>query len=399
MKIGYFNTEFPYKNPITGEMIRDYAYGGVENVTYNLAVQMAKRGHQVYIFTSSIDSKESIEEYEDITIYRYKKSFTIGSAPISIDILYKPLKLGVDLDIVHAQVGNLPAPLTAYRYAKKRKTPFIVTYHEDSMVGFGSLARKLGLFLCNHYFTDKLLSTADVILTPSRYYIDKSKFLKKYKNKVKAIPNGINLGDFEVPYSKERCRKKLNLPMNKKIILFCGSLTQRKAPHILIKAMKKVVIDIPDSYLVFVGDGMMREELGMAARKLKVNRNVKFAGFVEENFKPFYYKSSDVFVLPSYSEGFGIVLLEASACGLPLVVSDLEVFRSIVEEGVNGLFSKTGEDEDIAKKLIYLLKNGDIREKMGEAAKKKVEEFPWERVAEETEKVYNDVITSNKSGT
>lgn len=61
MKIGYFSTEFPYKNPITGKIIRDYAYGGVENVTYNLAVQMAKRGHGVRIFTSSVDLKDSVE--------------------------------------------------------------------------------------------------------------------------------------------------------------------------------------------------------------------------------------------------------------------------------------------------------------------------------------------------
>lgn len=392
LKIGYFNTEFPYKNPITGKIIKDYVYGGVENVTYNLAVQMAKRGHQVYIFTSSIDSKESVEEYDDITIYRYKKSFTIGSAPISIDILYKPLKLGVDLDIVHAQFGNLPAPLTAYRYAKKRKTHFIVTYHEDSMVEFGSLARKLSLFLCNHYFTDKLLSAADVILTPSRYYIDESKFLKKYKNKINAIPNGINLEEFDIPYSKEECRSKLNLPHNKKIILFIGSLTPRKALRILVKAMKKVVKEIPNAYLVFVGGGTMRQELEAMAIKQKINQSVKFAGFVEDDLKPLYYKSSDLFVLPSFSEGFGIVLLEASACGLPLVVSDLVVFKTIVEEGYNGLSAKVGDENDLADTIIYLLENEDIREKMGKNGRKKVEDYSWERIAGETEKVYEGLV-------
>lgn len=373
-------------------MIRDYAYGGVENVTYNLAVQMAKRGHHVYIFTSSIDSKESIEEYEDITIYRYKKSFTIGSAPISIDILYKPLKLGVDLDIVHAQVGNLPAPLTAYLYAKKMKKPFVVTYHEDYMGGFGSLARKLGIFLFDHYFADNLLSSADVILTPSRCYIDKSKFLRKYKNKVKAIPNGINLEDFDITYSKEECGDKLNLPGDKKIILFVGGLTPRKAPHTLVKAVKKIIKDGLDFYLVFVGDGMMREELEAMATKLKITQNVKFAGFVEDDLKPFYYKSSDVFVLPSYSEGFGIVLLEASACGLPLVVSDLEVFKATVKEGYNGLFTKVGDEKDLAEKIIFLLENEDARERMGQNAKKKSEEFSWWKIAEEMEKVYKGLI-------
>jgi glycosyltransferase involved in cell wall biosynthesis len=392
LKIGYFSTEYPYKNPITGVMIRDYVYGGVENVTFNLAVQMAKREHRVFVFSSSIDSKNSVEEYDNITIYRYKKSFSIGIAPISIDILFKPLKLEIDLDLVHAHIGNLPAPLTAYRYAKKRKKPFVITYHEDSMGGFGSLARKLGIFLFDHYFADKLLSSADIVLTPSQYYIDKSNFLKKYKNKLKVIPNGINLEEFEVPYSKEECRSKLNLPIAKNIILFCGSLTPRKAPHVLIKAMKKIVKNNPDSYLVFVGDGMMKEKLEAMTLKLKLNHVVKFAGFVEEKFKPLYYKSADVFVLPSFSEGFGIVLLEASACGLPLVVSNLEVFKSIIEEGKNGLFSETGDAADLAKKIIYLLKNDDMRDKMGVDARKKVEEFSWKRIAEETNKVYDEAL-------
>ena len=110
MKIGYFTT-FPYIIG-NGHFVVSSA-GGVGVVAYNLAIQMAKRGHQVYIFTSSINSKESIEEFENLTIYRYKKSFTIGSAPISIDILYKPLRLGLDLDIVHTHVGNPPAPIRA----------------------------------------------------------------------------------------------------------------------------------------------------------------------------------------------------------------------------------------------------------------------------------------------
>ncbi len=100
-----------------------------------------------------------------------------------------------------------------------------------------------------------------------------------------------------------------------------------------------------------------------------------------------------MFVLPSFSVGFGVVLLEASACKLPLIVSDLEVFRSVVEEGKNGLFSETGDDVDIAKKIIYLLKNDNIREKMGEDARKKAEEFSWEMIAEETDKVYNEVTS------
>jgi glycosyltransferase involved in cell wall biosynthesis len=384
MKICYFVTHYPYEKDYD-----DYFCGGVGVVAENLAKEMAKRGHEVLIFTTSRTRKYSFEERGGIKIHRYGACFRIAEAYMSFRLLFCPLKH--EVDIVHAHIGNLPAPIAAYLYAKKRNKPFIVTYHEDWMGGFGSLARRLGIFLFDHYFADRLLSSADVILTPSRYYINESKFLRKYEDKVKAIPNGIHLEEFNVSHSKEECRTTLNLPLDKKIILFVGALTPRKAPHILVKAMKKIIEDVPDSYLVIVGAGKLKKELEGMTKKLGIHQKVRFVGFAEDCFKPLYYKSSDVFVLPSFSEGFGIVLLEASACELPLVVSNLEVFKSIIEEGKNGLFSETGDDVDIAKKIIYLLKNDNIREKMGENARKKVEGFSWVRIAEETEKVYNEV--------
>ena len=216
--------------------------------------------------------------------------------------------------------------------------------------------------------------------------------MSKYKDKVKAVPNGINSEEFNVPFTKEKCRDKINLSCDKKIILFVGSLTPRKAPHILLKAMKKIVKEIPNAYLVFVGGGTMKKKYEEIAVNLGVNRNVKFAGFVEEKVKPLYYKSSDVFVLPSFSEGFGIVLLEASACGLPLVVSNLEVFKVIVEDGYNGLFTKVGDEKDLSDKITYLLENEDVRKKLGKNAMEKVKDYSWDLIAEKTEKVYEELI-------
>jgi glycosyltransferase involved in cell wall biosynthesis len=137
----------------------------------------------------------------------------------------------------------------------------------------------------------------------------------------------------------------------------------------------------------------MRVELEMLSRRLGVERNVKFAGFVEENLKPFYYRAADVFVLPSVmkTEVFPLVFLEASASGLPIVVSDLDTFKCIIEDGYNGIVTKRGDENNLADAIIYLLENEEVREKMGENAKKKVDDYSWERIAEETEKVYEEV--------
>ena len=110
--------------------------------------------------------------------------------------------------------------------------------------------------------------------------------------------------------------------------------------------------------------------------------------------KPFYYRAADVFVLPSVmkSEVFPIVLLEASASGLPMVVSDLDTLKCIIEDGYNGIVTKRGDENNLAGAIIYLLENEGVREKMGKNAREKVKDYSWGRIAEMTEKVYEGLI-------
>lgn len=392
MKVGYFTARFPYKNPVTGEVIRVSHDGGVENVVYNLVVQMIKRGHEVIVFTTSSDSRNYVEDYGKMKVYRFGHKFKIGQAPISLALLYKPLFFKGELDIIHSHLGNLPAPIGACIYSIVRKKKLITTYHEDYVGRFGSVLRRFGVFIFDFLIADCLLYFSDVVLTPSKYYIQKSKHLKCISCKVKPIYNGINLDDFNILYSKEEAKNRLNLPVNKKIILFVGSLTPRKAPDVLLNAMKIILDKFSNSYLIFVGDGYLKNELENKAAELGISQHVNFSGFVDEKLKPLYYHSADIFVLPSFSEGFGIVLLEASACGLPLVVSNLEVFNSVVIDGYNGLFTKTGDKENLADKIISLLENDDLRLQMSKNVLKNVKKFSWKSVSDETEKVYLSLI-------
>lgn len=391
MKIGYFSTEFPYKNPITAETIRNYPYGGVENGTHNLAVQMTKRGHEVFVFTSSIDSKDFVETYNKIKIYRYGKAFTIGYAPMSFKLLYKPLKY--EVDIVHARAGNPPAPIAGLIYAKKRRKPFIVSYHGDGEWISGGLIRRTSVYFYSKYLLDKILSYADVIISTSEYYISESRVLGKYRDKIVVVPNGINKGEFDIGYSKVECREKLGLPIDDEMILFLGGLAPHKGPDVLLKAMPKILKDIPNVKLVFVGDGGMKEELERLCKKMDVEKYVKFTGFVGDVFKKaLYYKAADVFVLPSLLESFGNVNLEAMACSLPIVASKVGGVPAVVKDGENGLLVQPRDLEVLANAVIHLLDNEDVREKMGKDGRKKVEEYSWEKVAEDMEKVYLSLI-------
>ena len=388
MKIGYFVTKFPY-----GQRFDHYSYGGASLAAYYLAIEMAKRGHEIDVFTTSIDSKDSIEKYKNMTIYRYGTNFRVLTSNISFGMFRKPIKHDVDITHVHFDIP--PGPLAGLGYAKRKNVPLIVTYHGDWVESFGGFIRRVGVAFHNKYQVDKLLSYADVIISPSEYYINESRFLRKYRDKIIGIPYGINLSDFEISYSKEECRKNLGLPLDKKILLYVGYLSPYKGPDVLVKAMPRIVKIVPNVELIFVGKGVMREELERLSKRLGVEKNVRFVGFIGDvTIKTLYYKAADVFCLPSTmsTESFGIVNLEAMACGTPIVASKIGGIPDVVRDGENGLLAPPMDPEALADVLIYLLENEDVREEMGKNGRKKVEDYSWEKYAEETEKVYKRVI-------
>lgn len=393
MKIGYFCSHFPYKNLIADPNYAErYSHGGTETVAYFLATKMAQRGHQVSVFTSSIDAKGSTEIQEGVTVHRYGTNFRLESANVAWKMFWKPLAYQVD--IVHAHFSTPPGELAGLWYAVRKRVPLILTYHGDAPASYGRFIRRSSLSLYNKYVLDKLLSHAQIIISPSEYYISESRFLGKYRDKIEAIPNGIDAPDLEVPLSKKECRKRLGLAPNKSIILFVGDLVPYKGPDVLLKAMPKVIKSVPETELVFIGRGELRQELENLSVRLGITECVRFTGFLSGETKALYYKSADIFVLPSTmtKEVFPLVLLEASLSGLPMVVSDLQTFRCIIEEGYNGLVAKRGDESDLAEAILRLLENQDIRNRMSRNAREKAKDYSWERIAEKTEKVYEQVL-------
>ena len=152
--------------------------------------------------------------------------------------------------------------------------------------------------------------------------------------------------------------------------------------------------EVPDILLVFAGRGVMRKELEELSVKLGVKKNVKFTGFVEERLKLSYYKAADVFCLPSMmkTECYPLAILEAMACGLPIVASDIGGIPDAVKSGENGLLAPPKDSEALAEAIIYLLENEDIRERMGRNGRERVERYSWVKIAEETEKVYEGLV-------
>jgi glycosyltransferase involved in cell wall biosynthesis len=392
MKIGYFVSHFLYKDRLNrAKYEKEYAHGGTEIAAYNLAVQMRRKGHKIDVFTTAIDGRNAVEEDSSITIHRYGTNFRIASANFAWGLIQGPQK--VNVDIVHAHYNTPYADYSAMKYSKKKKVPLVLTYHADAPDTGGSFLRNRLQAFYNRRILPRVLNQAYIIIATSQSYIEQSKFLGNYRQKIKVIPNGINLEEFQINISKEKCREKLGLALDKTIVIFFGNLVQYKGPNVLLRAFANIKKGYPDVQLIFAGRGPMHHELISLAKKLGVEQGISFTGYVEEELKPLYYKSADIFCLPSVNltEAFGIVNLEAMACGLPIVASNLGGIPDLVKEGENGLLFDSGNVKELSNKLEYLLDNKNLRRNMGEKGEKLAADYSWIKIAEKTEAVYKSL--------
>ncbi|MCL6477727.1 MAG: glycosyltransferase family 4 protein [Peptococcaceae bacterium] len=388
MIISYFITHYPLRD--SHKVNKGYIHGGAERAAWSLCREMAKN-NKVNVYTTAFNNRQTIEKERNINIYRYRTVAKIQSSNISYDLFRMP---DHDADVAHAHFSTPPAELAGKLYAQRKKIPFVLTYHGDWQESFGSPLRRALLTIYNKHFINRLLSFADVIICPSEYYIEESRFLNGYEKRIIVVPNGIDLESYNIGHSKSRCREILNLPIDKKIILFVGNLIPYKGPDVLIKAMEKIVKICPETFLVMVGDGLMRSELQNTALKHNLMKNIRFAGYVDGNEKLLYYKASDIFVLPSTmnTEVFPIVLLEASASELPIVVSDLNTFKCIIRDGHNGIVAKKNNEIDLASKIINLVSEPKECLRLGQNARKKVNDYTWEKISKITEGIYRGII-------
>lgn len=383
MRIGYFTSKFPYD-----VSSHNYICGGSVFATKSLVNEISNMGHDVSVFTSSQDSKHHFETSGSIKVYRYGTSLKLMSSNISIGLFHEPLKY--DVDIVHTSFDIPPGPFAGFRYAKKKDLPLVVTYHGDWDADYGSFMRKIGVYLNNKLIVDDLLSYADVIISPSKSYVESSKYLSNYLNKVRVIPNGVDLNEFNLDYSKYDCRDKLNLPLDKKIVLFFGYLSPYKSPDILLKAFVDILKNEPDTILLFAGNGEMEDDLKRLSKKLGIEENVIFAGFIKKEFRALYYRSSDIFCLPSSmsTECYPLAVLEAMASELPIVASRIGGIPDIINNGTNGFMVHPNNRNDLTKTISKLLKNPEMRHKLSRNAHESIKKYSWDKIASETNKIY-----------
>jgi teichuronic acid biosynthesis glycosyltransferase TuaC len=402
MKIAQFISHFPYPDQFSNpSLARKYVCSGGEIAAYKLSVNLAKMGHSVHVYTSSVNGETKVENSDGLTIHRHGSWFEVGTTRIAPGLLFNPLR-DRGMDIVHVQHTTPPGGAAGLAYAKYHRLPLIVTHHGfERFENYGSLPRKILVYLSANFFVDALFAQADRLIVVSPFFAARSRFLKKYGRKTETIPNGIDSEEYRTSLTSLEARKAVNLPPGSPVILFVGSLLPRKGVDVLLRAMQRIVANHPAAQLIILGQGPLRESLLRQAAALGVASHTHFQGFIGDPAqKALYYRAADVLAVPSLDdlEVFPLVLLEGSAAGCAIAASDLETFRVIARDGFNVVSAKAGDPESLAAGIRSIVENDRLKESLSRNAEENVKRFSWLQVAGETEALYRECIADREKG-
>jgi len=198
---------------------------------------------------------------------------------------------------------------------------------------------------------------------------------------VSVIPHGLRLRPTH-GLSQEAARRSLDLLPDEPVVLYAGRLLRIKGVHHLLGAFLRVLARFPLARLLIVGDGEEGQDLQTSARRLGLGPRVAFLGSLPHEDVIRCMRAADVFVLPSLVESFGIVLLEAMSCGLPVVASRVMGIPYLVEDGLNGFLVPPTDEEALADRITALLSDPDLRARMGEQNRSKAAAYLMPRIAD-----------------
>lgn len=346
---------------------------GTEIATYCMAGHLAKRGHEVHVVTSLDEGLP--EESSELGFYthrlpRIRNRF--ASAPVfCIDIVRAIQK--INPDIIHVQSLCIAVPALISK--KFYKIPYVV-WGRGSDIYLPAVLTKL---------TSKTtMKNADSVIALTEDM--KQAMQSIYIRDIAVVPNGIEL-------KKYMSKAPVNLIKgSEKRILFVGRLYPVKGVQYLLQAMKIIHEEMPDVKLILVGDGEEREHLESLTDSLEIKECVEFAGRAPHEEVQDYMNQAEVFVLPSLSEGFPVTILEAMACGLPIVATRVRGVPDIVEEGINGYLVDTKNPEQIARALLKILGNEQLGKDISKNNIEKVETYSWDKIAVQLERIYQKTL-------
>jgi rhamnosyl/mannosyltransferase len=355
--------------------------GGIETHLQTLSNEL-RRSLKVDVIVANETRRLCREIVDGVAVTRLANLATVSSMPCCPRLAAALRSLRSD--IVHLHLPN-PAALVAYLMSRRRG-PLVLTWHSD-IVRQKMLSRVL--MPLHRWF----VRNASRCIATSPDYIESSPVLSVSRERCCVIPYGILLERFAEPH---QAVAELRRRYGPRIVLAVGRLIYYKGFDCLMRAMALV-----KGKLILIGDGPLHLRLERQTSEMGIRERVFFAGEIDNCELAPYYHAADVFVLPSVarSEAFGIVQLEAMACGKPVVNTRLATGVPFVSvDSLTGITVPPGDPISLAQAITRLLDDADLRARYGAAASCRVRsEFTAERMAARTLTLYRELVAPSGS--
>jgi glycosyltransferase involved in cell wall biosynthesis len=373
--------------------------GGVARGTYEMSKCLAQRGHNITVFTTDrglpVDitvAKNQPVLMEGMEVY-YFKNASKYLADQGLAMPFPALRAIRDklsrFDIIHVHEYRRILNPVIHRYAIKLGIPYIIQPH-------GSLtkimAKPVLTELFDSFWGKVLLKDAAKILVLTEMEAAQCSSMGINEHKIEIVPNGVHLSEYDNLPPKGDFKRKWHIPEGQKVILFLARIHKIKGPDLLAKAFAKISKDTNTLRLAFAGpDGGYLSALKSLVRELGIEEKVLFTGPLCGQDKLEAYIDADVYVLPSIYDTFPNSVLEACACGIPVIVTDRCGMANIID-GQAGLAVPYDENA-LGKAMLDILDNIEKQRKYAEMGKAIVhEKFTWDKIVENVENTYSECL-------
>jgi glycosyltransferase involved in cell wall biosynthesis len=372
------------------DVIYPFVKGGAEKRFWELARRLGRKGHEVHIFGMKSWKGPANFSREGVYIHgvgrHWKLYHPSGRRNIRQSLFFAllifPRIWQERFDVIDCNAFPYLPFFSVKLFSWLKRIPLVITWQEVwDKYWYRYLGRLLGGVGC--FLERQVIKLSDNIIAHS--LIMKKELIRcgAKEDKMCIIPDGVDLEIIKGVYANKDTSD----------ILFVGRLIKDKNTDILIESVLLTKEEMHDINCLIIGEGPEKIRLIKLAESLNLKGNINFRDFLEYEEVLSYMKSSKVFVFPSSREGFGIVVAEALACGLPVITVNhpMNSAQELIRDGENGLIARL-DKQDIAGKILMLLKSEDLN-RFSESAKESASCYDWDRIACENEKLYNYAIS------
>ena len=353
--------------------------GGVTEHVYYFSRELEREGHAPLVITSHMTPQTEDAPF----VRRVGRSVTLPSngslARVTMGVglgrRIAEILRAERIDVVHVHGGLAPTlGLVAPRAARRVGLPVVATFHSWFRRSVGYRFYRAPFQRSLDQLAAKIAVSEPVVEALSRYF----------RATWDVIPNGIDLDDFS-PAGRLPADAHIDEPR----LLFLGRLDPRNGLDVVLAAMPRIIEAYPRARLTVAGDGPLRPWYESLARPL--GKNVEFIGSIYRE-RARRYADSDLYLCPTNKASFGITLLEAMACGTPMIVSEITGFRELIDGGAEAMLVPCADPRRWAEATIALLGDPGRRGVMSRAGLEKAARFGWPTVAQQVLGVYRRVL-------